>query len=140
MGSILLVDSDPDTRDRLANALQACKHEVLTAHTMRDAFLRVSEGGIDVILIDSYDPRVGVVELVREINLLPDTPPVVLISGSPHAPEISARIGAAAFVPKPVVVADLLEVIERVSGALRPVRSIEDFGDEEPTGSTRQLG
>jgi CheY-like chemotaxis protein len=140
VGSLLLVESDPDTRNRLGNALQGCHHEVLITYSMRDAFMRVSEGGIDVILIDSYDPRVGVVELVREINLLPDTPPVVLVSASPHAPEISARIGAAAFVPKPIVVADLLEVIERVSGALRPVRAIEDFGDEEPSGSTRQLG
>lgn len=140
MGSVLLVESDPDTRDRLGSALRDSRHEVLLAHTMREAFLRVSEGGIDVVVIDSYDPRVAVIDLVREIDALPDTPPIVLVSSSPHAPEISARIGAAAFVPKPLEPGDLIAVISRLLGELRPVREIEDFGDEEPTGSTRQLG
>jgi len=116
------------------------RHEVLLAHTMREAFMRVSEGGIDVVVIDSYDPRIGVVDLMREIDALPDTPPVVLVSSSPYAPEISARIGAAAFVPKPLEPGELIAVIARLLGELRPVREIEDFGDEEPTGSTRQLG
>jgi DNA-binding response OmpR family regulator len=76
-------------------------HEVLVAITMREAFLRISEGGIDAVVVDSYDPRVGVVELARTMTALPDAPPLVLVSPSPHAPEISARIGATAFLPKP---------------------------------------
>ena len=137
MGSILIVESDPDTRDRLGGALRDAKHEVLVAMTMSDAFLRLGEGGIDVVLIDSFDPRVGVVELVKNLNTLPDTPPVVLVSGSPFAPEISARIGAAAFVPKPVEPSELVAVIERLVGTLRPVQS---FDDDEPTGPARHYG
>ena len=140
MGSILLVESDPDTRDRLGLALRDAKHEVLVAQTMRDAFLRLSEGGIDAIVLDSYDPRVGVIELVREMESLPETPPLVLVSGSPHAPEISARAGAAAFLPKPVDLPELLAVIDRLAGGLRPVRVIEEFTDEDPTGPARQFG
>ncbi len=136
MGSILIVESDPDTRDRLGGALKSADHELLSAATMAEAFLRLGEGGIDVVVIDSYDPRVGVVELVRNLNTLPDTPPVVLVSGSPHAPEISARIGAAAFVPKPLDAAELVAVLERIVGQLRPVRSFDD----EPTGPARQYG
>ena len=140
MGSILLVESDPDTRERLAPALREAKHEVLIAHTMRDAYLRVSEGGIDVVVVDAYDPRVGVVDLVRELDALPDTPPLVLVSGSPHAPEISARIGAAAFVPKPVEPGELVAILSRITGDLRPVRPVDEFGDEDPTGPARQFG
>jgi CheY-like chemotaxis protein len=77
---------------------------------------------------------------VRELDALPDAPPVVLVSGSPHAPEISARIGAAAFVPKPIEPGELAAVVDRVVGALRPLRTIEDFGEEEPSGPSRQLG
>jgi DNA-binding NtrC family response regulator len=145
VGSILLVESDPDTRDRLGSAMRDAGHEVLVAITSREAFLRVSEGGIDAVVVDSYDPRVGVVELAKNFNALPDAPPVVLVSASPHAPEISARIGAAAFLPKPLDPAELVTALARLVGEVRPVRQIdtpnpiEDFaaGDEDPTGPVR---
>jgi len=137
VGSILLVESEPDSRDRLGAALRAAGHEVLNAMTVREAFLRTSEGGIDAIVVDSYDPRVGVVELARSLNALPDTPPLVLISASPHAPGISARIGAAEFLPKPCETADLVSVVDRLVDTLRPVRHFED---EEPTGPVEHTG
>ena len=137
MGStILIVESDPDTRDRLGSALRGANHEVIVAATMSEAFLRLGEGGIDVVVIDSFDPRVGVVELVKNMNTLPDTPPGVLVSGSPFAPEISARIGAAAFLPKPLELSEVSAVFDRLAGHLRPVRSFDD----EPTGPARQFG
>jgi DNA-binding NtrC family response regulator len=153
VGSILLVESDPDTRDRLGSAMRAAGHEVVNAITSRETFLRVSEGGIDAIVIDSYDPRAGVIELAKQVDSLPDAPPVVLVSASPHAPEISARMGAAAFLPKPCEPADLVELLSRLVGEVRPVRHIEqsapnddlvppgagdEFGrDDEPTGPIR---
>lgn len=119
-------------------------HEVLVAVTMREAFLRISEGGIDAVVVDAYDPRVGIVELARTMNTLPDAPPVVLVSASPYAPEISARIGAAAFLPKPCEPAELVLAVSRLVGEVRPTRSIiDEFGtDEDPTGPTniRHLG
>lgn len=136
MGSILVVESDPDTRDRLGGALRGANHEVIVAMTTGEAFIRLGEGGIDAIVIDSYDPRVGVVELVRHMDTLPDMPPIVLVSSSPHAPEISARIGAAAFVPKPLDPGELVSVLDRLVGQLRPVKSFDD----EPTGPARQFG
>jgi DNA-binding NtrC family response regulator len=135
VGSILVVQSDPDTRDRLGSALRGAGHEVIVAFAVRDAVLRLKEGGIDLVLFDAYDPRVGVTELSRQMETLPDTPPLVLISGSTHAPEISARIGAAAFIPKPYDPAEMVAMIDRVTGATRPVKLIED--DEEPTGPVR---
>jgi len=110
---------------------------VISAFAVRDALLRLREGGIDVVLIDSYDPRVGVMELARHMESLPDTPPLVLVSGSPHAPEISARIGAAAFIPKPYEASELVVAVDRVAGSVRPVRT---FDEEEPTGPVRYTG
>lgn len=100
-------------------------HEVLNAVTSRETYLRVSEGGIDAIVIDSYDPRVGVIELAKQFDALPDAPPVILVSASPHAPEISARMGAAAFLPKPCDPQDLVQLLSRLVGEFRPVRHIE---------------
>ena len=120
-------------------------HEVLVAITLREAYLRISEGGIDAVVVDSYDPRVGVVDLARSMNALPDAPPLVLVSASPYAPEISARIGAAAFLAKPCESNELLEVVDRLASDVRPVRNFDDededeIEDEEPTGPIRNLG
>jgi DNA-binding NtrC family response regulator len=112
-------------------------HEVLLAITLREAYLRISEGGIDAVVVDSYDPRVGVVDLARSMNALPDAPPLVLVSASPSAPEISARIGATAFLPKPCDLVDLIAIVDRLANDVRPVRNFED---EEPTGPVRQTG
>jgi CheY-like chemotaxis protein len=135
VGSILVVQTDPDTRDRLGTTLREAGHEVLVASAVREAVLRLQEGGIDVVVFDAYDPRVGVPELARHMETLPDTPPLLLLSGSPHAPEISARVGAAAFIPKPYEAEELVSAIDRIVGAVRPVRVIEE--EDEPTGPVR---
>ena len=114
-------------------------HAVLVTTSPREAFLRLSEGGIDAVVVDSYDPRIGVTDLAKSIDTLPDAPPVVLVSASPFAPEISARIGAAAFIPKPVDLAELVATVARLVGEVRPVRGVA-FEDEDPTGPARQLG
>ena len=135
MGSILLVEADVTTSDQWAAAIATSGHSVLTASGMREALLVIREGGIDVVVIDVYDPRAGVIELARGMEALPDAPPIVLISGSPAAPEISARIGAASFLPKPCEPSEVVTAVGRLLGRLRPVRIVDD----EPSGPTRQL-
>jgi len=135
VGSVLLVETDLETSDRWARELGLVGHAVVIASVMRDAPMILREGGIDVVVIDCYDRCVGVIELARDIERLPDAPPIVLVSSSPVAPEVSARIGAAAFLPKPCESAELVSIVSRLLGKLRPTRSFED----EPTGRT-QLG
>jgi len=135
VGSILLVEADQVTCDQWATAISAAGHSVLSATAMREAMPLIREGGIDAVVIDAYDPRHGVAELARSIEALPDAPPIILVSGSPAAPEMSARIGAAAFLPKPCEPAELVAIVNRLLGALRPVQTFED----EPTGLTRTL-
>ena len=131
----MLVEADPETCDRWSKEFGTAGHAVLAAMTMRDALPLIRDGGIDVVVIDAYDSCAGVVELARSMEALPDAPPIVLVSGSPAAPEISARISAAQFLPKPCDSSEIVAVIARLLGELRPVRSFDD----EPTGSTRQL-
>jgi CheY-like chemotaxis protein len=137
-------DADSEKRSLLSSALGDGNHEVIVASSVADAIQRLAEGGIDLVVIDAYDPRGSTIELARNMDALPDTPPIVLVSGSPHAPEISARIGAAAFVPKPVDLLELNAIVDRLAGQARPVRIIDDssseFGDEDPTGPARQVG
>ena len=131
----MLVETDAETTEAWSPDLERAGHVVLEAHTMAEAPALLREGGIDVVVIDCYGQCVGVLELARKIEQLPDAPPIVLVSSSPVAPEVSARIGAAAFLPKPCESSELVGVISRLLGTLRPVRAFED----EPTGRT-QLG
>lgn len=131
MGSILLVESDPVTAEEWAGVLRGRGHEVVTTAAQRDVVPLIREGGIDVVILDAYNPRAGIVELGRAIEALVDAPPIVLVSGSPDAPEISARIGAAAFVPKPCEPSELLAVVTRILGHVRPVLVVAD----EPHGA-----
>jgi DNA-binding NtrC family response regulator len=126
VASILLVEPDTVISDEWSAAIDACGHSVLTASGMRDALRLVREGGIDVVVIDLYDPRSGIAELARGMAALPDAPPIVLISGSPAAPIVSARIGAASFVPKPCEASEVVTAVGRLLGRLRPVRIVED--------------
>jgi DNA-binding NtrC family response regulator len=133
VGSILLVEADPETCGRWSGNLGEAGHAVLTATAWRDALSAIREGGIDVVVIDVYDPCVGVLELAEALEMLPDTPPLVLVSGSPAAPEISARICAAHFLAKPCEPDELVDVVGRLVGQVRPVLVLED----EPTGPVR---
>jgi CheY-like chemotaxis protein len=133
MGSILVVEAEPDHQDRLGATVRGAGHEVVGAVTAADAFSRTSEGGIDVIIVD--DPSIAT-ELARTLQALPDPPPVVLVSSSPRAPEISAHIGAAAFLPQPFDPDELMRVIARHVEP-RPVRSFAEFPDDEQTDLLR---
>ena len=135
MGSILLVEADPVTSDQWAAALKAAGHSIVQVHMSREVLPVILEGGIDAVVLDAYDPRVGITDLAKKIAALPDAPPLVLISGSPFAPEISARIGAASFLMKPCEPSEVVAVANRLVGEVRPVRIIED----DPTGRSRSL-
>ena len=71
MDSILLVEADVEISEQWTVALTAAGHSVLAASGMREALRLVQEGGINVVVIDVYDPRAGVVELARGMEALP---------------------------------------------------------------------
>ena len=134
MGSILVVQTDP-TSPAWGSVLETAGHTAQVV-TLREALSYVRDGGTDVVVIDAVDPRTGIIDLARSIAVLPDAPPVVLVSSSPHAPEISVRIGAAAFLPKPCDPEELIALVGRMTNHTRPVFLV-DFGesddDNEPT-------
>ena len=83
---------------------------------MRDALPLIREGGIDVVVIDAYDPRVGVVELARSIEALPDAPPIVLSRARRTRPRSPRGSAPPTFLPKPC---EPSEVVAAVGHAAR---------------------
>jgi DNA-binding response OmpR family regulator len=128
VSTVLMIQADAALRQQWTAELESHGLVVLAAWAARDGILRVREGGVDVIVIDT-SPE-GLSEFVAELVKLPDAPPFVMASGSPAAPEISARLGAAAFVPRPCNAADVSAVI------LQIVRYAAS-ADDEPTNPRR---
>jgi hypothetical protein len=74
------------------------------------------------------------------MDALPDAPPILLISGSPKAPEISARICAAMFLPKPCEPSEVVTAVGMLVGRLRPVRRMDEDPIEPSRNSVQLLG
>ena len=127
VSTVLVVQGDPKLSEIWGAAVESSGHTVICAPAIVDGIRRVREGGIDVILVD-YTGIDGLTDFVSEIERLPDPPPFVLISSSPRAPEISAHLGAAAFVPKPCPPEEIVAILDRF-GAI----PVQRFIDEEPT-------
>lgn len=117
MSTILLVQRDSMLDEAWAEALAQGGHAVLSVRSIADGIARTREGGLDVVVLDSDGDTLAVRELVAELERLPDAPPFVLVSGSPDAPELSAQVGAAGFLPKPCAAEDIVEVVARVASA-----------------------
>lgn len=101
---------------------------MLAARTITEGIKRVREGGIDVIVVDGSPGSKAVVNFVSQLDRLPDAPPLVLVSSSPDAPEISARLGASAFLPKPCSMGELEAIVTRLSST-----GVSAVIEDEPT-------
>ena len=135
MSTILLVQADLVLNETWAEALARTGYDVLRVQTIDDGVARAREGGIDVVVIDTDGSDGPVRALVGELDRLPDAPPLVLVSESPQAPELSAQVGAAGFLPKPCSSEDLVEVVARVaSAAIR-----HPIFDEETTSPRKRF-
>ena len=117
MPAVLVVQADPALRASWGAALVGHGYAVLAEAEVGAAVERAREGGIDAVLLDSGEPARSARDLVDELGRLPEPPPVILVSSSPKAPELSAHLGAAAFVPKPCTDDELISVVDGVVGA-----------------------
>lgn len=143
LGTVLLVQSDAVLRGAWTRALSAQHHSVIPAADLQTAIGHAREGGIDVVVFDGSEREHDGRALVEELDRLPEPPPVVLVSSSPRAPELSAHLGAASFVPKPCTGDDIVAECDRLS-ARRTRQVVEDeiterrhFDDLEETGPVR---
>lgn len=116
MSTLVLLASDIGARDALRVSLKSHGFDVIVAPHANDAVDRLREGGVDVVVVD-YEVEGGIDPLLAGLAKLPDAPPLVLISGAIDAPAVSARLGAAAFVAKPCIIEELVDVLRRATSS-----------------------
>ena len=118
--TILITDDDPVTLQLLGGSLRREGYRVLTALDAMQCLMAAHRGKPDVILLDVMLPGGGGLDALRKLktNSLTQPIPVVGISASSDA-GLSERIlglGAEDFLPKPVDLARLSDVLQRLLG------------------------
>ena len=138
MSKILIVDDEQGIRDVLAQILEEEGHEVFLAENGAQGRQRCAEHAPDLVLLDIWMPDLDGLSLIKEwASQGRLTRPVVMMSGHgtiQHAIE-ATRLGAFAFLEKPISFKPLIETVARAlaSAHSAPERQahIEGLGDSE---------
>jgi len=117
---VLVVDDEPDARDVVVKALDECGARTVSAGSAGEAWRLLSEFHPDVLVSDIRMPGEDGYALIRRIRSESGASrglPAVALTGLAH-PEDRRRAltaGYQSFVPKPVEVSELAEVIRRIA-------------------------
>lgn len=102
MAKILVIDDDPRDRDLLAAVLEERGYEVILADNGRTGLALCHRGGPDAVVLDLDMPGIDGRSVLRQLQTLHPTLPVVVFSGR-KAEEVEEEMlnkGATAFVHK----------------------------------------
>ena len=127
---VLAVEDDPIIRADLRLVLEDAGFEVAAANDGIEAVELAREHQPDAILLDLSLPRLGGVEVTRQILAERDVPIVALTGRSLELAQEAIDAGAASYVLKPF---DADEVVEAVRDALaerRGARALRGARDE----------
>jgi CheY-like chemotaxis protein len=124
---ILCVDDQVENLRVRAMLLEQFGCEVVLAQDHQSTLREVTEGGIDLIVIDYHlaNGQTGE-EVARDVRVLRPQLPLIMLSGDAKLPESASRIVDAVLIKGASDPKELLGLIERlVPGAeLRPRRSL----------------
>ena len=113
---ILVVEDDEDMRENLRRILTLAGYQVHLARDGAEAITVLQAQPFHLVLTDLLMPRMGGLELLREIRRLGRILPVVFLTafGNRAAFTKAMDLGAVGFVTKPFQANSLLEVIREV--------------------------
>ena len=125
MASILVVDDSAADRQLAGHLLEKQGWTVLYAEDGSQALVLIKAQLPDLVLTDLVMPKLDGLELVERVKTDHSAVPVVLMTAK-GSEEIAVRAlegGAASYVPKNLVVRDLVEVVTRILDASKEHKS-----------------
>lgn len=121
---IVVADDQPNELALAADPLRAQGMEVREATNGAEAIEMVRAGGIDLVVLDAYMPRMNGFLTVKTIldSEHEKAPPMLLLipNISPKETAMATKLGARACLPKPVNARDLVQKVLSLSSARRP--------------------
>lgn len=110
---VLIIEDERPVSDLFRDHLTDLGHDAIVAPSAEDALRMLATGPVDAILLDLGLPGISGLEFLRLPAVLARSIPIIVISGT--ATEAQARdcltYGALDFVPKPVPLSRLSEVL-----------------------------
>ena len=117
MASVLVVEDNDDVREMMAVTLELEGHHVATAVNGRDALEKLHHGERPcVILLDLMMPVMNGWEFRRALELDPELCDVPVVVVSAATGEMARRAHAAAHLPKPLDMDQLLDIVGTLCG------------------------
>jgi CheY-like chemotaxis protein len=118
MSTILVVEDTAEIREVWRRVLTSAGFFVLQAGDGVDGIRQARQHKPDLIVMDITLPLLDGISAVRELKADQATAhmPVVFVSGDAFAARRARAVGGAAFLAKPVRVADLLSTISQTLG------------------------
>jgi CheY-like chemotaxis protein len=126
---IVVAENDDGTRTVLASALARCGYDVASVTDGQLVLSTLESGKVGLLILDLRMPGMNGWEVLRRLKDTSDhghppltRPPVIVISAQsdPETQRFATRLGAAAFLAKPIDLNDLSHTVRRV---LREARS-----------------
>ena len=113
LGTVLLVDDSAVFSDALRRMLETCCEEVVTVRTCAEAAEQLEErDDVELLVTDVVLPDGTGFDLLREER--PEMPSIMVTSKpTPGGAALAHRLGALDYLPKPLVLGDIVEVWER---------------------------
>lgn len=129
---VLIVDDEPNMRRVLEIMLARRGYRTLAAADGEEAWERVQEGGIDLIVSDLRMPRLDGIELLRRLRAAEQDLPLILMTahGTLESAVEALRLGACDYLLRPFDVEALDLSITRVLAARSLLRENRYLRDE----------
>ena len=113
---ILLVDDDPNCLDAVDQILRREGYETLPRGEGRTALEAVLEHNIDLAIVDFDLPDMDGLHVLYEIKRMRRNVPVIIMTAraSSEMRLVSLEAGAYTFIPKPINIPNLRQIVARV--------------------------
>jgi DNA-binding NtrC family response regulator len=117
MSSILIVDDDEGMVETLSDILTARRYAVTTADSGESALAQVHQRAFDVVLMDIKMPGLNGVEALQAMKQRHPALKVIMMTAFTRDELVQAarRASAVAIVPKPLDLASVLDLVDRVA-------------------------
>jgi CheY-like chemotaxis protein len=117
MKVVMLVEDDDEARESLRELLEEAGYTAMVAENGSAAWklLEQRERRCDVILLDLMMPVMNGWDFRRRQRADPRFSgiPVLVMSAGAHMTSVADELGAAAYIPKPIEIGVLLEMLQR---------------------------
>ena len=142
MPTLFLIEDEATFAKNVASYLSRYGWDVETATSAEEALGRLATVGPDVIVLDFNLPGMNGLEALRVLRERDPDVRVVMLTGhaSIQLAVDAMKSGSADFLPKPVALAELRQLVDRIAGDGRVRKELDYYHQRDADGLERLVG